>query len=672
MTGLGALAWLVPLPPLLAAALLTLRGGGVGPAAAPLALGALLASAALALAVLAGVATGGPASSPIVSLGSIGGRPLTAGFVADPLSALLAVLVAGVGLVVFAYAATYILEDAGYARFFAQLSLFVGGMLALVLASSLLLLYVAWEVVGLASFLLIGFDRARPAAGRAAAKAFLVTRIGDLGLLLGILLLVATLGDATIAQVNAAAASGALGEAVATAAALLVLLGALGKSAQVPLHVWLPDAMEGPTPVSALIHSATMVAAGVFLVARFYPLFEAAGPALAVVAILGSATALLGAAAAAAQRDLKRVLAYSTMSQLGEMMAALGAGAPGASLFHLATQALFKAALFLAAGSIGRALGTTDLRAMGGLRASMPRTFLAFALAALALAAVPPFGGFWSGDAVLTALWRAYPLLFAVVLAAVGLAGFYTTRALLLAFCGAPRGGRRVHESPPGLWAPALLLTTLAAVAGLLDAPPLGSPLSRLLGEAATPAAPAATALALLAAASGIGVAVARYVSAIGQAGWRLGPAEGVTAWALAGFGLDRLYAATLARGVRVAARRLAAVDAHVIDGATPAVVALARAASGSLQAFDRAVLDRFADALARGALALARTSARWDLRRLDRLVTRFALGWRLASSRLARTQTGRVYQYLLAVALWGAVGLAAVLVAGLSERTLR
>ncbi|MBI2755934.1 MAG: NADH-quinone oxidoreductase subunit L [Chloroflexi bacterium] len=655
MSGLAGLVWLVPVPPLLAALALVFGRGLAWRPVAATAVGAVAVSLAVAMVVLVAVASGERAA-PEVIWGSLAGRPLVVSFLADPLSALMGVLTTSVGLVVFVYAAAYMRDDAGYRRFFALFSLFVGGMLLLVVSGSLLLLYAAWELVGLTSFLLIGFYRQRQAPGRAAAKAFLVTRIGDLGLLVGVLLVYLTLGSFTIAAVNTAAASGALAGPALTAIALLVFMGAAGKSAQVPLHVWLPDAMEGPTPVSALLHSATMVAAGVFLVARLYPLFLAADSALAVVATIGAATAVLGAASAAAQRDLKRVLAYSTISQLGEMMAGLGAGALDAGLFHLVSQALFKACLFLAAGSVGHALGSTDLAVMGGLRRQMPRTFLAFVLGAWALAGIPPFSGFWSGDAVLGALWVRFPVLFWVVLLAIGLAGFYSARALLLAFGGARRSAATVHEGPVWLWAPAVLLGILAAFGGVVDGPFSGRPLARFLGvgTGAETANLLVTGLALAASAAGIGVAVARYAAAVAHPAWRLGTPKGFGGLAVRGFGFDQLYAATLVRATGVVAALLAAFDARVVEGLVQRAGLAVRVLAGRLRGFDARVLDRAANGSAGFTLRAAQGSERWDARRLDRAVGRFALAWRGASGRLALTQSGRVNEYFLGVVLWG------------------
>ncbi len=313
-----------------------------------------------------------------------------------------ALLVAGISLPVLVYSTAYTAGEEGVPRFFAGMSFFVGAMLTLVLADSLLLLYAAWEWVGLASWLLIGFRFREEEARRAARKAFLVTRIGDSGFLLAWLLVLTTFGSTDLGALLTAAGDG-MPDGLGTLLPLLFFFAAVGKSAQLPLSAWLPPAMAGPTPVSALIHSATMVAAGVFLVLRLWPLFAASPAALQVILWIGGVTALLAALAATVQYDLKRVLAWSTISQLGEMMLALGLGAPLAAAWHLGTHAAFKSTLFLAAGAVEHGGGGRDLRCMGGLAKRLPWSAVAFAVAAVALAGIPPFSGFWSEDAILAA-----------------------------------------------------------------------------------------------------------------------------------------------------------------------------------------------------------------------------------------------------------------------------
>jgi NADH-quinone oxidoreductase subunit L len=355
-------------------------------------------------------------------------------------------------------------------------------MTLLVIASDLVGLFIGWELVGVCSFLLIGFWFEKPSAMRAATKAFITTRVGDAGMLLGLAVLWRATGALSYEQVFAGI--GALSMAALTTAALLLFLGAAGKSAQFPLHIWLPDAMEGPTPVSALIHAATMVAAGVFLIARLWPLFEASDGARAVILGIGVVTAFGAATIAVAQRDIKKVLAYSTISQLGYMMSAMGAGAFVVGMFHLVTHAAFKALLFLAAGSVIHGAGTQDLREMGGLRRAMPWTAATWIVGAAALAGIPPFSGFFSKDEVVSAVWHANTFAGLTLIAASALTAFYVARATRLAFFGeraAPAGGQvgaaqssadhagGAHESPWNMRGPLVVLAALAAGLGFAE-----------------------------------------------------------------------------------------------------------------------------------------------------------------------------------------------------------
>src|SRR5438445_3805930 len=325
----------------------------------------------------------------------------------DPLTGVMLLVVTGVGMLIHVYSIGYMHDDPGYARFFAYLNLFVFSMTMLVLAGNFLLLYVFWEAVGLCSYLLIGFWYTRPAAAEAGKKAFIVNRVGDFGFGLGVLWLWTALG--TLDYTDVFAKTGDMAPGVATGIALLLFMGACGKSAQLPLHVWLPDAMEGPTPVSALIHAATMVTAGVYMVARSHTLFERSGVALEVVAIVGTVTAVFAASIGLVQTDIKRVLAYSTISQLGYMFAAVGLGAYAAGIFHLVTHAFFKALLFLGAGSVIHGMGgEQDLRKMGGLAPKMVTTTITMTIGAVGLAGLPPFAGFFSKDEILHAAYASH------------------------------------------------------------------------------------------------------------------------------------------------------------------------------------------------------------------------------------------------------------------------
>ncbi len=536
--------WLIPMAPLLAAGVLLFVPSRCRALAAGLATGAL----ALAFVAALGAFLATVGDTPVRWVFqrdwfTAGTEVFRVGWILDPLSASMILMVTGVGTVIFAFSASYMAHDPRAVRFFGFLSLFAAAMLGLVLSNHLLVLFMCWEVVGLASFLLIGFWFDRPAAAAAARKAFLTTRIGDLGFLVGLVwlqqeagtLLAYDDGAGCLEQAGVArlvATATVWGLPVSAAISLLFFCGAVGKSGQIPLHVWLPDAMEGPTPVSALIHAATMVAAGVFLMARIHPLVAAGGDAGLVSAVItwtGALTALMAAAIAVAQSDLKRILAYSTVSQLGFMFVGLGTGGPAVALFHLLTHAVFKALLFLGAGSVIHGChGEQDIRRMGGLRRAMPVTFATYAVGMMALSGVPlVFSGFWSKDAILLSSWEwsggRGP--FAVVAVAAALTAFYMARQVWHVFLRpAPAGSddpaTAPHESPAGQTVP---LAILAAATLLLTvvATPLWPWLEHYLSGASAasdahgahggPGAWVAAGVSVLAVATGFAVAAAVY-----------------------------------------------------------------------------------------------------------------------------------------------------------------
>ena len=425
-------------------------------------IGALIASTVLAIVTLRSVIVHHEVVFETWDWLSFGGATIQMGLLVDPLTAVMLVVVTSVSLLIQVYSVGYMQGDPGFARYFAYMSLFTASMLGLTLSSNIVQLYAFWELVGVSSYLLIGFWHERPAAAAAAKKAFIVTRIGDVGFLIAILYLFLKADDFAAVGLNAfhipdiwqaaqpvAAGAAVLGGAALTWMALGIFAGAVGKSGQFPLHAWLPDAMEGPTPVSALIHAATMVAAGVFLVARFFPVFQQSNEAMMVVALVGAFTALMAATMGLVMNDIKRVMAYSTVSQLGYMMAALGLGAYAPAIFHLVTHAVFKALLFLGAGSVNHASGTFDMRYMGGLRRYMPATYLLVAIAALSLIGIIPLAGFWSKDEILLAAFDGNSdfadwinvVVFVGLIAGVALTAFYTVRMVMLTFYGDFRGG---------------------------------------------------------------------------------------------------------------------------------------------------------------------------------------------------------------------------------------
>ncbi len=433
-----------------------------------------------------------------------GEKALSFGWSVDGLTAIMLTVVGFVATMVVLFSIGYMHGESGLPRYFASLSLFTGSMALLLVADGLVGLFVGWELVGACSYLLIGFWFRKPSAAAAAVKAFLTTRVGDVGLLLGLALLWRETGQLGYSAVFEAAE--ALPVATVTTVAILLFVGAMGKSAQFPLHIWLPDAMEGPTPVSALIHAATMVAAGVFLVARMWPLYELSETAQTVILVIGVFTALASATVACAQRDIKKVLAYSTISQLGFMFAALGAGAWVAAIFHLVTHAAFKALLFLGSGSVIHGTGTQDLREMGGLAKKMPVTALTWVIGSLALAGVAPLAGFFSKDEVIHAVLTRNTIAGLALLAASLLTAFYITRATRLAFFGEYRGDGHPHEGGLVMSVPLIALAVPAATLGFA-----GHFIAERLHEHAESLNMAVAAGSLAVAAVGIGFGLITY-----------------------------------------------------------------------------------------------------------------------------------------------------------------
>jgi len=468
--------WMIPAVPLAASlVILSLSNARHKNAAALAVIGQVVALALSVLAFAATLQVPGFRAVRNFTWFTFGEQTLRLGFVLDPLAAAMLVMITLVGLCIFVFSIGYMAEDKDFTRFFAYLSFFSGAMLGLVIANSLLLLFIFWELVGLASYLLIGFWIEKPSAAAAAKKAFITTRIGDMGFFLGVLWLYGRSGTLLFYDGgNGCLENGGLAMlgASATFIALLIFCGAAGKSGQFPLHVWLPDAMEGPTPVSALIHAATMVAAGVFLVARVYPLFSSGAingvtSSLTVVVWIGVTTALMAALIAIAQEDIKRILAYSTVSQLGLMMVSLGVGGVAAGIMHLLAHGFFKALLFLGAGSVIHGChGEQDIRKMGGLRRLMPLTFVTYAIGMMALSGVPLFfSGSWTKEEILhaTAHWPRSHAPYYLMLAGVVLTALYMTRQVIYVFFGNRRAAaERAHESPRVMTMPLIVLALCA------------------------------------------------------------------------------------------------------------------------------------------------------------------------------------------------------------------
>ena len=597
----------------------------------------------------------------------VGGATIEMGLLVDPLTAVMLVVVTGVSLLVQVYSLAYMKGDQSFTRYFAYMSLFTASMLGLVMAVNIIQLYVFWELVGVSSYLLIGFWHERPAAAAAAKKAFIITRIGDVGFLIAILYLFTQAGDFAAAGMNAfhipdiwqaaqpvAAAGGILGGAALTWLALGIFAGAVGKSGQFPLHAWLPDAMEGPTPVSALIHAATMVAAGVFLVARFYLVFAQSADALTVVALVGAFTAIMAASMGLVMNDIKRVMAYSTISQLGYMMAALGLGLYAAAIFHLATHAAFKALLFMGAGSVNHATGTFDMRYMGGLRRHMPITYILMLVAGLSLVGIIPLAGFWSKDEILTGAWNGQGLLdtwvsrvtFSALLAGVIVTAFYTIRMIVMTFHGEFRGGVErelmekaqnapagaaddagvhLHESPFLMVLPMAALGLAAAVLGFVANPQWGigipkhwitgfltdglaSGLASFGGHLETVEFSWWMALVSTAAAlSGIGLALAVYLKRRGQGADPLERAGPVHTLLSQKYYVDTLYEDVMVRKGLFAliAGTLDWIDRNLVDGAVDLIGWFFRNIGAAIGKLQTGQVQAYATGIAFGILAI-------------------------------------------------------------------
>ena len=511
----------------------------------------------------------------------------------DPLSALMSLIVTGVGLLIHVFAIGYMHGDERYHRFFANLNLFAASMLTLVLAGNYAMLFLGWELVGLCSYLLIGFWFTRKSAAAAAKKAFIVNRIGDFGFMVGLMFVFTTFGTLSYSGIFERA-SEELTTGLATVIGILFLVGAAGKSAQIPLYVWLPDAMEGPTPVSALIHAATMVTAGVYLIARSAAIFELSPVAQVTVATVGALTALVAATIALAQRDIKRVLAYSTISQLGYMFLAVGATAYVAGVFHLMTHAFFKALLFLGAGSVIHAMGDRqDMHEMGGLFKKMPVTAITMGIATLAIAGIPPLAGFWSKDEILASSFARggwYSALWVIGLVTAFVTAFYMTRQWVMVFLGSPRweGAVDPHESPRVMTVPLVVLGVLSVIGGLANTPwrtgleHFLEPAFELVQMQHPPEGfwmfVLLAGLSVFAGMAGIGAAFLTYREP--RESWRAFEEGFEPLWGMweHGYRVDDVYGRVIVAPGRKAAEGAAfAVDLPIIDGAINGVARLVR-----------------------------------------------------------------------------------------------
>ncbi len=616
-----AVIWPIPALPLAGALVNLFFGRRLGRRAHWVAVAAVGGAFVFALATFVRVWRGEVFNGPVWDWILAGTFRAPVSLLVDPLSGTMLLVVTGVGFLIHVYSVGYMHGDPDCPRFFTYLNLFVFSMVMLVLAGNFLLLYVFWEAVGLCSYLLIGFWYTRDSAASAGKKAFVVNRVGDFGFGLGIMLLWTSLGTLQYMDVFPRAEELTVG--TATAISLLLFMGACGKSAQLPLHTWLPDAMEGPTPVSALIHAATMVTAGVYMVARAHALFERSGVALDVVAWVGVATAVFAATIGLAQTDIKRVLAYSTVSQLGYMFVGVGVGAYAAGIYHLVTHAFFKALLFLGAGSVIHALsGEQDLRRMGGLWRALPRTRDTMLVATVAISGIPPFSGFFSKDEILAGAFFAHRYaIFALGLVGSALTAFYMWRLVFLTFFGGtrvtPEAAHHLHESPPVMTVPLWILAVLAAGAGVWGLPlPEGTLIGRFLDPVLSPGpaqeavhhGPAWGLMAVSVAAALAGAAVAwRMYLGGGVDPARVGVARtGLHRLLLHKYYVDELYDLLFVRSTVAMARWCAGVfDAGVIDGAVNGVAEAVARAAGRLRRVQTGFVMNYALTMLIGVVAL-------------------------------------------------------------------
>ncbi|MGA4645243.1 NADH-quinone oxidoreductase subunit L [Limisphaera sp. 4302-co] len=654
--------WLIPALPLVAAGVTALLPRRARAASAGLAIGGLAVS--LVLSVAAFIQTVGQVGIrqtvriPWFVFGPGEEGVLWLGWVLDPLSASMLVMVSGVGLLIFLYSLGYMARDPNFTRFFCFLSLFAGAMLGLVMSNSLVGLFICWELVGLASYLLIGFWFHKPEAAAAARKAFITTRVGDLAFLLGLVWLYGLTGTQLFYDGGQGCLEGPGLQRVVMETALwgwsasqwiglLLFAGAAGKSGQLPLHVWLPDAMEGPTPVSALIHAATMVAAGVFLMARVFPLLQAGSDdggtaVLTVMAWVGALTAVFAASVAVAQTDIKRILAYSTISQLGYMMLGLATGGVAVGMFHLLTHAFFKALLFLGAGSVIHGChDEQDIRRMGGLRKWMPVTFLTYTVGMLALAGFPVlFSGFWSKEEILHAAhaWPVSTVPFWLALAGVFLTAFYMTRQVVLVFggqgprhAGAGEGSHPPHESPPVMTVPLVVLAAFSVLLGFVGTPAWpwiqsyleGATVSVDWGRLFSGELWGLAALSVVGVLGGMGLGLWLYGRVARSAGEFQEPLTALPAGLYPAlrdkFWVDEIYGWTVISWLRTVAHWCDRLDRWVWNGMVQAVALLTEAMAVLTRVTDEGVVNAGFDGACSGLRAQGRRLSLWNNGRVQR-----------------------------------------------------
>ena len=634
-----SLAWLIPALPLLGFAVLLPFGKRIGEPVAGYVATALSGASFLVAAGVFLKLISRPAEERAITWHlfdwlHVGGFRVDAALLLDPLSITMTLFVTGIGTLIHLYAIGYMHGDSQFPRFFAYLNLFVFSMLCLVLGDSFLLMFLGWEGVGTCSYLLISFWFERDTAASAGKKAFVINRVGDFGLMIGMFVLFKATGSLTYLRVFEQAETSGIARTTATAACLLLFLGACGKSAQLPLYVWLPDAMEGPTPVSALIHAATMVTAGVYLMMRVNPILELASPwVFTVIAAVGACTALFAATIAVAQDDIKRILAYSTISQLGYMFLAVGVHANAAAAFHMITHAFFKALMFLGAGSVIHGMrDQQDIKKMGNLRRWMPITFATYVCGWLAISGIPPFSGFWSKDDILLAAYDQNKLFWVMGLATALLTAYYMSRQVFLVFFGKERflhsttggivpdhgqhgpdhqGPVTPHESPALMWLPLVVLAGLSLVAGVINLPfsasterltrwlepSIGEPELNVTGATKVTLAVIATLLGI----AGIALARRLWLGRTLAANAALEPALLKRA-----YGVDALYSSLFEKPGRAVATACAVVvDGRIIEGVVNGVGTVVRSVGGQARKAQTGYVRNYALAIAVGTVVL-------------------------------------------------------------------
>ncbi|HPI02377.1 MAG TPA: NADH-quinone oxidoreductase subunit L [Candidatus Goldiibacteriota bacterium] len=623
MEQLNVLGLAIPALPLLAFLLITAITAKKKMLSAVLSISCIFASFLISVYLLilqlkAGHGASYEFSFPWLFLGDV---KMSLGILINPLTTVMLIVVTTVSMLVQIYSIGYMKGDYAFSRFFSYISLFSFSMLGIVVANNLIQMYIFWELVGLCSYLLIGFWWFKPEAAEASKKAFIVTRFGDFGFLVGILILSYITGTFNFAEIQAQINAGLISPGLLTVIALLLFSGAVGKSAQFPLHVWLPDAMEGPTPVSALIHAATMVAAGVFMVARLFGIFSASPHAMLVIAYLGGFTAIFAATIALTQNDIKRVLAFSTLSQLGYMMLAMGIGGYTSGMFHLTTHAFFKALLFLGAGSVIHAVHTNDIQLMGGLHKKMPITSITFLIASLSIAGIFPLSGFWSKDEILVNIMESGHMgLYYVAAATAFLTAFYMFRLYLMTFTGKPRDAHayeHAHESPLTMTVPLMILAVLSIVTGFAGIPGKEQSFYNFLFFGAHPhethfnmgVALSSSAIAV----SGIALALLMYAFGLIKPEAVKNASGPLYKLSYNKYYIDEIYMFFIKNGFFVIASAVKWFDRHVVDGAVNLVAFLCRWAGSKLRLTVNGGVQSYALIIFGGLVFIAAVFAVWN-----------------------------------------------------------